>query len=57
MDNAFQYVKDHGICNESAYPYKAVSSTCKNCTDRLYIKSYTDIPNGNCEDLADAISK
>jgi C1A family cysteine protease len=28
MDNAFKYVKDHGIVHEDEYPYKAVKQTC-----------------------------
>jgi C1A family cysteine protease len=28
MDNAFKYVRDHGITTEAAYPYKAVKGTC-----------------------------
>jgi len=29
MDNAFKYVKDHGIVHEDQYPYKGVKATCK----------------------------
>merc|ERR1719189_1875261 len=29
MDNAFKYIKDHGIPIESAYPYTAKDGTCK----------------------------
>jgi cathepsin L len=45
MDYAFEYVIDHGLCTETAYPYKGVDGTCKSssCTPAVYISSYKDV--------------
>jgi C1A family cysteine protease len=53
MDNAFKFVKDHGITNEDAYPYKAVKQTCKTNSGDFKITGFTDIKN--CNDLANAL--
>lgn len=53
MDNAFKYVKDHGIVHEDEYPYKAVKQTCKNNTGAFKISGFTDIKD--CNTLGNAV--
>jgi C1A family cysteine protease len=53
MDNAFKYVKDHGIVHEDEYPYKAVKQTCSKDSGAFKISGFTDIKN--CNDLATAL--
>lgn len=46
MDNAFNYIKDKGICLENEYPYKETSQKCKSCETVLKIDSFVDVsPN------------
>jgi len=54
MDNAYKFVKDHGIVTEAEYPYKAVKQTCKNASGPFKISGFTDIKN--CNDLANSIT-
>jgi C1A family cysteine protease len=54
MDNAFKFVKDHGITTEDAYPYKAVKQTCKTNSGDFKISGFTDVKN--CNDLATAVT-
>jgi len=53
MDNAFKFVKDHGIVHEDEYPYKAVKQTCSKNAGPFKISGFTDIKN--CNDLASAV--
>jgi C1A family cysteine protease len=55
MDNAFKYVKDHGILQESEYPYKAVKQACqKPAGGPFKISGFTDIKD--CNTLASAVA-
>jgi hypothetical protein len=54
MDNAFKYVKDHGILHEDEYPYKAVKQTCSKNAGPFKIGGFVDIKN--CNDLASALT-
>lgn len=46
MDYGLKYIKDNGICLESAYPYKGVAGKCQKCTSVTKITSYVDVtPN------------
>jgi hypothetical protein len=54
MDNAFKFVKDHGIVHEADYPYKAVKQTCSKTGGDYKITGFTDIKN--CNDLATALT-
>lgn len=48
MDNAFKYVRDHGIVQESEYPYKAVKQTCqKTAGGPFKISGFVDIKDCN----------
>lgn len=55
MDNAFKYVKDHGIVHESEYPYKAVKQACSTNSGPFKISGFTDIKS--CTDLANALQQ
>jgi len=55
MDNAFKFVKDHGIVLESEYAYKAVKGTCQKTGGDFKISGYTDIKD--CNTLATALAK
>lgn len=54
MDNAFKFVKDHGIVHEDQYPYKAVKQACSISSGPFKISGYVDIKN--CNDLATAVT-
>jgi C1A family cysteine protease len=54
MDNAFKFVKDHGIVLEAEYAYKAVKGTCQKTGGDFKITGFTDIKN--CNDLATGLS-
>lgn len=54
MDNAFKYVRDHGITTEAAYPYKAVKGTCVTNTGAFKISGYTD--DRGCTALTNALN-
>lgn len=54
MDNAFKFVKDHGIVHEDEYPYKAVKQTCAKTGGDFKISGFTDIKN--CNDLASGLT-
>jgi C1A family cysteine protease len=54
MDNAFKFVKDHGIVHEDQYPYKAVKQTCSQTSGPFKISGFTDIRT--CNDLANAVA-
>lgn len=54
MDNAFKFVKDHGIVHEDEYPYKAVKQACAKTTGPFKISGFTDIKN--CNDLATGLA-
>lgn len=56
MDDAFKYVIANGITTESAYPYTGVQGKCKVNGGAFKIKSYTDIPKGNCNSLQAAVA-
>mgnify|MGYP000853958576 CR=1 FL=1 len=55
MDNAFKYVKDHGIVHEDEYAYKAVKQACaKPAGGPFKISGFTDIKD--CNTLATALA-
>lgn len=54
MDNAFKYVRDHGIVHEDQYPYRGVKQTCAKNSGDFKISGFTDI--NNCNALANAIA-
>jgi C1A family cysteine protease len=54
MDNAFKFVKDHGIVLEAEYPYKAVKGGCTKTGGDFKISGFTDIKN--CNDLASGLT-
>lgn len=54
MDNAFKYVKAHGIVHEDEYKYTAKKGSCVTNSGPFKISGFTDI--SNCNTLASAIS-
>ena len=54
MDNAFKYVKDHGISHEDEYPYVAKVQLCKKNSGDFTISGFTDIKS--CSDLATSLT-
>jgi C1A family cysteine protease len=54
MDNAFKYVREHGIVHEDEYPYKAVKQTCKINSGPFKIQGIVDIKD--CNFLAAALA-
>merc|ERR1712130_419340 len=42
MDNAFRYIKAHGIPTESSYPYTGRNGACKSFPPATKISSFTD---------------
>lgn len=55
MDNAFNFVIDHGITEEDNYPYIGYDESCQQDHGDFKISSYLDIPEGNVEILADSL--
>lgn len=62
MDNGFKFVvKEHGLCTEDEYPYKAVTerqckeNKCKTIDDP--IKTYKDVTRDNENALAQAVAE
>ncbi len=54
MDNAFKFVKDHGIVLENEYQYKAVKQACQKPSGDFKISGFTDIKD--CNTLASSIA-
>ncbi len=47
MDNAFNYVKDHGIGLDSDYPYTGKDGKCKVTNGARYpLAEYEDVDEG-----------
>lgn len=57
MDDAFKYVKDHGITTESAYPYTGRGGTCKSFTAEVKNTGYTDVAANSPSQLEAAVQK
>jgi len=47
MDNAFDFVKDHGICTEKDVPYKAKVGKCAACPVLFKVTGFTRVPHTN----------
>ena len=49
MDSAFDYVHDHPIETESAYPYKGVGGTCKAAASKgvVSVSSHVDVASNS----------
>jgi len=59
MDNAFGYIGDHGVTTSSSYPYTARDGSCSadssTKVDDFVYNGYTDVPEGQCDQLAAAL--
>jgi C1A family cysteine protease len=58
MDQAFDYIKDHAICLEEDYPYKAFDQKCKasKCEGVTKVKKYTDVEQNSELALKEALA-
>jgi len=55
MDNAFKYVRDHGLTTEGAYPYKGVKGNCNSsASSSIKISGYTS--DSGCTALANSVT-
>ena len=59
MENAFQYIIDHGICTNESYPYVATQNECSNssCKPVVTIQSYSGIKKNNEKQLERFVEK
>lgn len=54
MNQAFDYIKEHGLSTESDYPYLAYDDTChadEKSKDRFTVESYQQNSGGNVQSL------
>jgi len=56
MDDAFNYIKDNGICLEKDYPYNASDGNCKQCKVVTKINSFVDVPANDEKALQKAVA-
>jgi len=56
MDYGFKYIKDHGIVHEKEYKYTARDGRCKVKKGNFTISGWTDVPQGNVDELAKAVT-
>ena len=56
MDNAFGYVKDHGITSEDAYSYTAQDGSCQTDGGAFKIGAWVDVAAGNANQLKAAVA-
>ena len=57
MNQAFQFVSDHGIETEKQYPYKGRDMKCSSKVGDFKVKTFTNVPVKSSEALANACSK
>lgn len=61
MDTAFGWIKEHGICSETDYPYTSgmgITGSCKAaCKPEVTLTGFTDIPKGDESSLLAAVGK
>jgi len=59
MDNAFEWIEQHGICTEADYPYTSgggVTGTCvQGCAPAVTVTGFKDVPKGDEAALKDAL--
>ncbi len=57
MDNAFNYVHDHGLTTESSYAYTARDGTCKSATSVVSLSGHTDVATNSESQLLAAVAQ
>ena len=60
MDNAFKWVKEHGLTDEKTYSYHGTRGQCsasKEASNPFKITGHADVPHGNEKALQQAISQ
>jgi hypothetical protein len=55
MDDAFKYVKDHGIGTEASYPYTGKGGSCETFTAVVKNTGYTDVAANSPSQLEAAV--
>ena len=56
MQNGFTYIKDHGICSEHEYPYRAKDGACVKCTTVASVHGYAGVAARSEAALVSAIA-
>jgi hypothetical protein len=57
MDNAFQYVIEHGITDLKDYGYVGRDQSCQRQNKNFALSGFKDIPKGDCSALEQAASE
>ena len=59
MDDAFEHLKTHASIAQSDYPYTGRDGVCSETSKKglVTVKSFTDVPEGDQDALAAAVSK
>lgn len=55
--NNFKFVMSYGIMNENQYPYQGYQYQCRYSQGNYRISNYADVPAGNLQQLAAAVSR
>jgi C1A family cysteine protease len=55
MDSAFQYIIDHGITTETAYPYVAKNQVCQTDSGSYKLSGFVDV--AGCDNLFNALNQ
>jgi hypothetical protein len=56
MDFAFNYVADHGITTEDAYPYTGQDGTCESFTSSVKNTGHTDVASESVSEMLAAVA-
>ena len=56
-EQAFHYVQDNGITEESDYPYEAVDQSCQTEGGAFKISGYVSVPHSDVDELAVAVTQ
>jgi hypothetical protein len=56
MDFAFNYVADHGITTEDAYPYTGRDGTCETFTSSVKNTGHTDVASESVSEMLAAVA-
>jgi len=57
MDYGFKFVEEHGLTTTDKYPYRARDQKCKVSSGSFKISKFTDVPEGDVDSLAAAVTK
>jgi len=57
LEDAFKYIVANGMTTSDVYPYLAKNGPCRVNGGPIKIKSYTEIPRGDCKALQAAVAR